>query len=285
MRTIQNLINNLSQAGIDKPRYTVSVLLAHILEQDQNKLYFELDNCPLSAEQEKVLKSYINRVIEGEPLSKIIHNREFYGFDFYLNEHVLDPRPDTECLIDLTQELLPNFDAPYKFLDLGTGSGCLIITLLNLYINAEGSAVDLSEKALQVTRTNREKHHLESRLDLHHGSWYSPLESIPPCPIFDLIISNPPYIEKGDPRVNETASKYDPDLALYADHMGLKAYKDIFEKASTFLKNEGFIIVEIGQNQESDVCNIAFQNGFQLKQTKKDLSGIIRGLCFQKNSK
>lgn len=213
----------------------------------------------------------------GVPVAKIIHQKWFYGLPFYTNKHTLDPRPDTETLVAATISDC-NTDSSIRILDLGTGTGCIICSLVKNIHNASGIAIDKSRRALRVARHNIKKLNLRDRIKTVRTTFDKPHNF---NELFDIIVSNPPYIAINDTRVNDSAT-HDPKMALYADDNGLAAYKSIAQNAHKWIKTYGKLYLEIGIDQGTDIKIIFMNNGWDLLRCEKDLSGIERVLVFQK---
>jgi release factor glutamine methyltransferase len=256
------------------------------------------DSLNLTAEQHQKLESMLAERLKGKPLSKIIGVKEFYGLDFHVNEHVLDPRPDSETLIEevlrhctflrqqntcnpsentkmdytyLSQDKTCN-DEILKILDLGTGSGCLILTLLNELPNAIGIATDISKEALTVARLNAEKQNLSSRVTFILSDWFDSVEGQ-----FDIIISNPPYIESCDiPTLQAEVKNYDPHSALDGGADGLGPYRLILPQIRNYLKKGGLLALEHGAGQCGRIAEIARGAGFTDYRVIRDLGGHDR---------
>ena len=227
---------------------------------------------------EKLSDSDIYKIIErrqkGEPLSKILGHRGFWKGDFIVDENVLDPRPDSETLIQAVLEKFPDKNQPLKILDLGTGSGCLLISLLMEYPNATGVGVDISEKALSIAQKNAIKNGVIAKFIL------SDMANLPKdLGDFDLVISNPPYIPTKDiEKLNKNVKDYDPLLALDGKEDGLYFYHIIADIAPTPV-----VFVEIGIEQKSHVQQIFETKNWHLQDTLKDFGGITRVLIFKKD--
>ena len=211
---------------------------------------------------------------QGVPVAKIIHSKWFYGMEFYTNKHTLDPRPDTETLVEsVIKDIIDN--TPRRILDLGTGTGCIICALCKNIPNATGIAIDKSRSALHVAKKNVKKLGLQNQIKLKHGNFadFKAKEK------FDIIVSNPPYIKYGDVRVNNSA-KFDPKIALYAGNDGLTAFEQIAKNSINLLKPNGKIYLEIGIGQSNQVIKIFEFFGWHFERIEKDLSGINRVLVF-----
>ena len=217
---------------------------------------------------------YAHLLQRGMPIAKIIHSKWFYGLDFYTNRHTLDPRPDTETLIESVIQDCQS-ESPRRIIDLGTGTGCIICALCKNIPDLSGIAIDKSRATLRVAKRNVKKLNLENKIKLKHAD-FADFKSDEK---FDIIVSNPPYIKYGDIRVNK-AAQFDPKIALYAKNDGLAAYEQIALCAKTFIKPHGKIYLEIGAGQSTHVIKIFNLCGWQFERAIKDLSGINRVLVF-----
>lgn len=217
---------------------------------------------------------YAHLLRRGMPVAKIIHSKWFYGLDFYTNKHTLDPRPDTETLVESVIKDC-NTNKPRTVLDMGTGTGCIICALCKNIFDLTGVGIDISKSAIRVARKNVKKLNLNKQIQIKHGD-FSNFKSREK---FDIIVSNPPYIKYGDTRVNDGA-KFDPKIALYAKNDGLAAYEQIAKNAQNLLKKNGKIYLEIGVGQSNQIIKIFNFYGWQFERTEKDLSGINRVLVF-----
>ncbi len=217
---------------------------------------------------------YARLLKRGMPVAKIIHSKWFYGMEFYTNRHTLDPRPDTETLVEsVIKDCSDN--QPRHILDLGTGTGCIICALCKNIPNTSGVAIDKSRLALCVAKKNIKKFDLKKQIKLKHDDFatFNSKEK------FDIIVSNPPYIKHGDTRVN-TGAKFDPKIALYAKNDGMAAYEQIAKNAIHLIKPNGKIYLEIGIGQSNQVIKIFEFFGWKFLRVDKDLSGLNRVLVF-----
>lgn len=270
--------NQLKNSGVSNSRLDALVLLTHALSVSKEQIIFYPDFEPAKNLQKKFL-DFVQRRTMREPVSQIIGTREFYGYNFFVTHNTLDPRPDSESLIELVLKKFPERNHDFRILEIGTGTGCLIITLLQLYKNAKAIAIDISEEALKICRKNLAAHTLEQRLEIKKSDLFSALSNEQR---FDLIISNPPYIPSRDIcNLQEEVKNFEPHLALDGGADGLDFYHKIAKTAPLFLQKQGCVIVEIGFGQENDVIQIFSDSGFLFEQTKPDLSGIARALSFQ----
>ena len=208
----------------------------------------------------------------GMPVAKIIHKKWFYGLLFYTNRHTLDPRPDTETLVDAVIGDKPK--SP-RILDVGTGTGCIICAIVNNIAGASGVGMDKSWRARRVARYNVRTHGLTKRIRICAGNFNDKNN----YGKFDVIVANPPYIAVGDTRVNVGAT-FDPKIALYADNDGYAAYESIAKNMRQNLKHGGMLYVEIGIDMGARVRKIFTRHGWRFIRGHNDLAGIERVLIF-----
>lgn len=228
----------------------------------------------LSAEELAQFEAFVTRRLAHEPVSRILGGRDFYGRSFWLTPDVLDPRPDTETLIDAA---LARIGPRSRLLDLGTGSGIIAVTLLAECPDTTGVATDLSSAALAVARANAERHGVLPRLQLQQGSWFAPVSGS-----FDLILSNPPYIPAKDiPGLAADVRDFDPPAALSGGPDGLEAYRAIARHAAAHLNPDGHVLVEIGAGQADAVSALFAAAGFVKIERFQDLGGHDRCLSLR----
>jgi release factor glutamine methyltransferase len=213
-----------------------------------------------------------------EPISHIIGKREFYGSDFIVTCNTLDPRADSETIIDAALYYLPDRQQKLKILDLGTGSGCLFLSLLKLYPNAYGLGVDFSLEALKIAEKNAHNLNLTQRSSFILSNWGDEVRGE-----FDLIISNPPYISVDDfAKLAPEVRIYEPKTALVAGADGLDCYRSIVSYLPRLLKKNAYVIFECGYNQAQDVSAILAPL-IEVLEIKQDLSGMQRVVIAQKH--
>ena len=210
----------------------------------------------------------------GVPVAKIIHEKWFYGMPFYTDKYTLDPRSDTETVVESVLRDWGGAKKP-QILDLGTGTGCIALSILFNIPGATGVGVDISRGALCVAHKNKCEMGLCNQLELVHGTFLRPNVN----ERFDVIVSNPPYIARGDKRVN-AAARFDPKIALYAKNDGLAAYQQIVQSARSLIKRDGRLYLEIGAGMSREVRSIFTKNGWKFVRADKDLGGHIRVLVF-----
>ncbi|MCQ2735423.1 MAG: peptide chain release factor N(5)-glutamine methyltransferase [Alphaproteobacteria bacterium] len=272
-------IKKLQTAGIAMPRLETRMLWADILKCAPAEVY---ENTPLTEEQKSQVSAMLQRRLLHEPMDKILGHREFYKSDFKVNADVLSPRPDTETLVESALNLLPE-NTQAKILDLGTGSGCIIISLLAERLKTSGVAIDISPTALAVAKENAERLNMCSRLKFICADWFQADFTTYLTDKFDVIVSNPPYIPSIDiAKLDDEVKKYDPRIALDGGADGYNSYRRIAELAPDILKDEGFLILEAGYNQAEDIRRICEKNNMTHFKTVKDLAGINRCVIMKK---
>jgi release factor glutamine methyltransferase len=227
---------------------------------------------PLGSAAPRIEKLAARRAA-GEPLSRILGRREFWGLSFAISPQVLDPRPETETIVETAIGILSDRrNEPLRILDLGVGSGALLCALIAEFPNARGVGVDVSAGAANVARGNVEACGLSDRAQIRAGSWMRDLQGP-----FDLIVSNPPYIATADlPWLPREVRDFDPWIALDGGFDGLAAYRQIMPESRSLLASRGWLIAEFGARQATDVIAITKGCGFAEAITYKDLAGLDR---------
>ncbi len=273
-------LEHLKSKGVDSSNFEIKLLLADVLGVEIGELAFY--KTELTKEQSEKFEDYIIQRSTHKPIDKILGEKGFYKHVFLVNEDVLSPRADSECLVETAINILKNKNKS-KILEFGVGSGCLIISILADLKNVCGIGIDISANALKIAEKNAIRIGVSDRLTLKNGSWFDEDILNPNCEKFDLIISNPPYIvseeiEGLDPEVKN----FDPITALDGGKDGLRDYKQICKIASQALKHEGILIFEAGAGQAKDICNIAKNNALKHIKTVCDLNGIERCIILKK---
>ena len=254
----------LSVAGIEDYRREARILLAFVLGIDALQVSLRLDET-LTAEHSVAFEAALKSRMAHVPMSHILGYREFYEHRFIVTPDVLDPRPETEELVARA------LSAPFQnVLDLGVGSGCIILSLLAVNSSACGVAVDCSAKALEVARRNAAKLQLTDRVRFCRSDWCAEI----PSERFDLIVSNPPYIEANDPHL--ALLKHEPQEALVSGSEGLQDIQTIVENAHKNLAQGGWLLIEHGWQQAAQVRALLQAAGYGHVQSKLDLAGIER---------
>lgn len=273
----EETIQILAKAGIPSPRLEARLLIGHILGIAADSV----SSCTvLTDDDAKKLQSALKKRLNHTPLDKILGYKEFYKYTFTTSEDVLSPRPDTEILLEA---VLKNTPAPRDILDLGTGSGCLALSLLKEYQNAHAVGVDISQKALNIAIQNAQDLGVSERFKTLCANWFAPDFLSRFSSLFDLIVSNPPYIPTEDiSSLSLEVQKHDPFTALDGGKDGLNSYKRLAEITPCLLQKNGFLALEAGINQALSIQHIFENAGLKHFATFKDLSGIERTLLFQK---
>jgi release factor glutamine methyltransferase len=272
---------------IDSPRSTAEILLAHVLKLKRIDLYLRYDQ-PLSINELSNFKTLIKRRIEREPVAYIVGVKEFWSMDFVVTKDVLIPRPETECLVEAALNLLPQdnaFDSnpsPKRILDLGTGSGAVILAIAFTRPKHIYFASDRSFKAVRLARENSKHHGLDTIVNFFCADWFMPLNF--GRKQFDMILSNPPYVPtRVIGRLQSEIYKYEPISALDGDRNGLFCLRHIINTAHEYLIPEGSLLMEIGHDQKNDVRSIIDQCGnYDHVAFKKDYSGYDRVVRMKK---
>lgn len=264
----------LEKKGIESARMNAELLLAHILECQRLELYLRFDQ-PLNKIETDTYRDYISRRGNFEPYQYIVGDVEFYGLKFFVDKNVLIPRQETEILIEKILEKYPK-DEELKILDIGTGSGNIPISLAINLPESKVISMDVSQDAIKVAEQNRELHDLNSRIGFIKSDILTDtLEKYNGT--FDIIVSNPPYVEEAEFKtLQKEIKEYEPDIAITDFDDGLKFYKEISSKSKTLLKENGMLFFEVGKDQAEDVKEIMKENGFQNIKIQNDLSDIER---------
>lgn len=263
---VQYLSKELSDIGHDNPKRTIEELISYHLKCKPLEIY----NYPTPKKQ--IFDSSIKRLLNHEPLQYIIGKVEFYDLTFKCDNRALIPRPETELLIELVIKSNVWVKENPKIIDIGTGSGCIAITLSHLKYQALIEAVDISEPALKLASENAKNHKLEN-IKFYKSDLLNECLSKK----YDIIISNPPYIPTSEwKNLKESVKNYEPRNALDAGISGLKHIENISQHAYQKLSNDGMLFFEIGYNQASNVSEILIRNGFKNIQFFKDYQKIDR---------
>ncbi len=258
----------LRAAGVDDAARDARVLLAHVLDIDRSRLTLVLPD-EVGPDTVAAFKRAVSARASRQPVAQITGRRAFYGRDFIVTGDVLDPRPDTELLVDTA------LSVPFEtLLDLGTGSGCILLTLLAERPGTRGQGVDLSRAALTVAGANARAVQVADRAVFREGSWF---DAIADDARFDLIVSNPPYISDDEmAALAPDVRNWEPHLALTPGGDGLAAYRQITARAPSYLTQGGHLMVEIGAGQGAAVKGLFQDAGFTGIQVLKDLAGHDR---------
>ena len=242
----------------------VEILLSEAIKKNREYLII---NCKKKVKNKniKLFKKMLNKRKKGEPIAYIINKKEFWRNNFYVDKNVLIPRPDTEVLVEEVLKLF-NINLKLNVLDIGTGSGCILLSILKERKNFYGTGIDISKKAIKVAIFNAKMHQLSNRVDFYHSDVDKFLFGK-----YDLIISNPPYIKKMDLKyLDKDIKAYEPTQALDGGKCGFSKIEKVVNKASTLIKKNGKFVLEIGFDQKNKTLGILKNNGFFINKVVKD---------------
>lgn len=266
--------NVLKKENIQDSYMKASILLQYVLEQTKQELVI---NSKEIVEPSKVneYNNYLQEIIKGTPIQYITKHQQFMALDFYVDENVLIPQPDTEVLVEEGIKIIK--EQNMEVLDLCTGSGAIAISIAHYCKNSTVTATDISQKALEVARKNANSNNVN--IEFIESNLFDKLTERS----FDIILSNPPYIETDIIKTLEKDVQAEPHLALDGGKDGLEFYKKILNEAHEYLETNGYLMLEIGYNQGNAVINLEHKNlKLITKQPIKDLAGNDRILIFQK---
>ena len=269
-------IQKLNAAQVENPNLDAKIIFKHILSVDNEQ--FEL--CKKNEISNKITKSYfklIDRRIKREPIAYITNKQSFWNDEFKVTKDTLIPRPETELILENVLSYFPDKKIDLNIADLGTGSGCIIISLLQEYINASGIGIDISKKAIKIANENKKllKNHERLKLLEEDYAEYN-LNG------FDIIVSNPPYISQNSLDIQKDVYDYEPHLALFSKNNGIDAYNKIISNLASRIDKNFFLFLEIGLGQASEVTKLLKNNGFTEILTKADLANIPRCVIAKK---
>lgn len=280
---IELAVNRLRAAGVADARQDAWLLLAHVCGQDRATLLAHARD-PLGADDRRLFQGLVDRRARREPLAQILERKEFWSLDFRISADVLCPRPDSESLIEaalteVDKRCRPNARA-LRILDLGTGSGCLLLALLSEWSTASGIGVDRSSTALTIARSNAEMLGLAERAAWLCADWGTALDQR-----FDLVVSNPPYIARSDrPKLEPEVRQFEPEAALFAGEDGLDAYRSLAGDLHRLLVPNGLAFLEVGFDQADPVEALLEGAGLNAIGRRQDLAGIDRCLIAERRS-
>lgn len=277
-QAIQHAKQQLIKTGLlDSPLLDAELLLCHTLDVNRSYL-FTWPEKELTTHQYEQFQQLIEQRLTHQPIAYILENKEFWGLDLQVSSDTLIPRADTETLIEATLALKPANINQCKVLDLGTGTGAIALALKHEWPNSEITAVDFSLGALEVAKQNAINNQLN--VNFLHSNWFSALTAKD----FDIIVSNPPYIEENDQHIFQGDVQFEPRSALTSGQDGLDDIRLIIDQAWSFLKSDGWLVIEHGYNQAQVMQQLFSDKGYQHYQLHKDLAGNPRISLAQKTS-
>ncbi len=262
--------NILKKNKIKNPYLDVELILSKVVSRKREEILLNTINKLKNTDVIK-FNDYLLRRQQKEPMAYILGYKHFWKYKFLINKSVLIPRPDTELIIEETLKYLPN-DKSKKILDVGTGSGCIAVSLIKERPKCIATAIDISIKALNVAKTNAKLHHLENKIKFININ----IDKYKSCN-YDLIVSNPPYINSVElNRLDDDIKLHEPKLALSGGSDGFRNLKKVIFKSKKLLKINGKLILEIGYKQKDQCKKILNENKFYINKISKDLSGKDR---------
>ena len=291
--TIQSLLNwsadFFTKKKFDTPRLESEILLAHALHLDRLSLFLQFDR-PMAEAELKRYKQLIERRLTREPIQHITQKTFFMSLEFHVEPGVFIPRPETELLVEKTIDLSKEYfkggtdrETTIHFADIGTGSGCVAISLAKYLPHAKGIGIDLSEKALSIAQENAMRHHVTERVSFSQGDGLETLSSYSPSTLFHFIVSNPPYISQKETHKMDPETNFEPKEALFSGEEGLNFIQMLLNQSPPFLRENGFLLFEIGEGQEEAIRHLTKNHPFFHPPTLfQDLNRIPRVVSLQK---
>ena len=279
--TIENALRDaartLDRAGIESARKDARLLMRYVLKISLETLLMDSGR-ELTQEQQALFEALVEKRAARRPMAQILGGREFWGLPFKVNEHTLIPRPDSETMISMLLAFTRRRAEKLRLLDLGTGTGCLLLSALSEYPQATGLGVDISEEALAVARENAVALGLEKRVEFKKSDWNQEINGV-----WDVILSNPPYIPTADlGGLSPDVALYEPRLALDGGGSGLDCYRAITGFLPAIMAEDGLALLEVGAGQAAEVAALVTSSGLKVAQVACDLAGIERVIVITK---
>jgi release factor glutamine methyltransferase len=268
---VLDLTNRLRAAGVSSARLDARLLVCHALGIERSALFAHPERS-LTATELDAVEQLAQRRLGREPMSHLLGRREFWSLDFRVTADTLDPRPDTETVVEAALEYASDRTRPWRILDFGTGSGCILLAVLSELSLATGIGVDISAATLAVAADNALRLGLTERVRFVQGDWGRGIEGG-----FDLIVSNPPYIPDGDiAGLEDEVARFEPRQALAGGPDGLDCYRALAPQIARLLVPGGEAVLEVGLGQDAMVAALLEQAGLALRGVRRDLAGIAR---------
>ena len=257
-------INTLKAHNIPNPYFDSQILLSESINKDKKYIILNSEKI-LNSKQLDCFNKFIDRRKKGEPIAYLINKKGFWKNEFYVNKDVLIPRPDTELIIEQVLKIFPN-QSQMQVLDIGTGSGCILLSIIKERPNFYGTGIDISKKSINVSKINAKQLNLTNRVKFIHSS----VDNFN-IGKYDLIVSNPPYIKLVSLKyLEKDVINFEPKLALSGGFDGFSKIRKVISKASTLIKKNGKFVLEIGFNQKDKVKKILREEGYYVNKTIKD---------------
>ena len=263
--------SELRRKKISTSRLDSELLLSKILDKNREEILINLEQ-KICQKYFLKYKQLIRRRSQCEPIAYIVKEKEFWSKNFLVSSDTLIPRPETELIVEKLTKIFE--EKKISILDIGTGTGCILISLLSELKNSKGIGIDISKKALRIAEKNSEQHGMKNKIKFFHKSLDSKFYQK-----FDLIVSNPPYIKKSEIKnLQEDVRKFEPRIALDGGNDGLDLIKKVIYKSKYILKVKGMLALEIGNEQFNKVSKILKKNNFKIEHIIKDYKDNIRGI-------
>jgi len=265
---IENILNEgtiiLQKNEISNPQLDSEILLSNSIKRDKKHIILNPKEL-LNSKQSEKFRSLIERRKKGEPIAYLINKKEFWKDEFFVNKDVLIPRPDTELIIEQVLKIYSK-DVQLQVLDIGTGSGCILLSILKERPNFYGTGIDISKKSINISKFNAKQLNLMNRVKFFHSS----VDNFK-IGKYDIIVSNPPYIESLNLKyLEKDVVNFEPKLALSGGLDGFLKIRKVINKAAILIKKNGKFILEIGFNQKNKVIKILKEEGFYVNKAIKD---------------
>ena len=271
----KKLSKNFSISGIETSELDARLILKEILSFDDKELIIN-ENYNIPERFIKEIFAIGERRLKGEPISKIFKKRDFYKSTFIISNDVLDPRPETELIVEIANNYIKKNEVK-NILDLGTGSGCILLSILKENKMINGLGIDLSKEAINIAQKNSKKLQLDKQSNFLISNWMEAINFK-----YDIVVSNPPYIASKDiKKLSNNVKNFDPLLSLDGGEDGLNCYRVIVKDLKRVINKNAIIIIEIGYNQSKFVEEIFKKNDFKLIKKYNDINGLDRVLTFQ----
>ena len=263
--------SELRRKKISTSRLDSELLLSKILDKNREEILINLEK-KICQKHFLKYKQLIQRRSQCEPIAYIVKEKEFWSKNFLVSSDTLIPRPETELIVEKLTKIFE--EKKISILDIGTGTGCILISLLSELKNSKGIGIDISKKALRIAEKNSEQHGMKNKIKFFHKSLDSKFYQK-----FDLIVSNPPYIKKSEIKnLKEDVRKFEPRIALDGGNDGLDLIKKVIYKSKYILKIKGMLALEIGNEQFNKVSKILKKNNFKIEHIIKEYKDNIRGI-------
>jgi release factor glutamine methyltransferase len=257
-------IKILQKNNVSNPQLDSEILLSSSINQDKKHIMLNPKKL-LNLEQSEKFKNLIERRKKGEPIAYLVNKKEFWKDEFFVTRDVLIPRPDTELIVEQVLKIYSK-DAQLQLLDIGTGSGCILLSILKERPNVNGTGIDISKKSINVSKFNAKQLNLINRVKFFHSS----VDNFK-IGKYDLIVSNPPYIELLNIKyLEKDIVNFEPKLALSGGLDGFSKIRKVINRAKTLIKKNGKLVLEIGFNQKNKAKKILEKEGFYVNKTIKD---------------